>query len=1678
MPYSNQYAQQWGNTLYTSGSTYFPEVYNGSVYPLFTPGLMQVEGDMFMQSLGRTGKFITGGLFDAGGNTVSIQSATSMLTSCVYSSNITGQTLNLVSAFTTAILTGTFVISNNVNTGGNILSSTGDIIVTQNVTASNVTGNIMAFSNTIYVTGNFISDTVTANVVAYQNSLSTFQLSTRDLTGDGRLGSNNATISSRTTFGRAYGAFTLGATTHTVADIAAKNTTLTTISAYSNTYTLNTYIGNFTSNLQTGSNAIFTTGQLVAPSIIGNVSLGSNNVVAQGGIVATVFSGGIIGANTLYSQGGVTAAAAEGNLTAGANNITAGDRITSSLFTGQLISGSNDCSVTNVFAASIAAATFQAGSNNLTMATFTGTMSGTMNCGSNSVTTSTGNVTSYVLYGSLTVDNLQASNVNSSNIIGRIVGSNTVTAATFKASELVGGAQSTANLATGSSIIAPLLQGSLSLFNNNISASDGNIIVGSRLYNGGIQAWTNNFSVRSATASQFEGSLLVYANTISSARIVVGGDITGPLTAGTNTISASGLTASKYTGAFVATNIFAESIFAGLSIGPINNSTGILSTEANVQAADLYGGVTAYNNVIITQNTIVYGSDRTEAGIFLLPDTSNASTIGRSLSHYISNVNSKGGFWSVGPTPKLQMVPIDVAPISRSGWSGCVTLPDGRIIFVPSSSDRLGCFNPKLGFYSELVPLNNNLSLTNILSLIKYDGDTTDLYGLFSTGSVIGPPLQKLKLVVPFNGSPNDTFGGVVPTVTGTISYNTLTPKFTQSAIFNNTVNAGAAASVYATYSLSPSITSLTFSGFTIACWFKILVAPAGGSNTIRQTIFRLGSGTGTAGSVYLYYNRNNSIYGTSLLAGFAAQAAGPFYEVNSTIAALTVGTWYHAAVCVSVATGTAGTIRLYLNGVQSGSTVAYSTLMGSFTPILQIAGQAYNGEIDDFRMYGQEFTASQVLELYQTTTPYVGATPVIYQPGKIGSSLYFSSPPYSIDAFLTFYVPFDGVSIDVIGGKTATITDPLSVISYNTTTTAKFIQSIQMANDVTKVNPYGYIGYSLTSLGITSSGGFTISFWGRISAKHTVSLYGSLFAWTTTDASPMYFDIGEGFGFNGGNSLGLTGQNGSPTPSSNTITISSGIDPTLDFWYHFCLTCSTSKVMTLYVNGTGTSATLLNDFTIANMWLGRSGGSITKPFAGQLDDVRIYKNRVFTQAEVTTLLQTVVKGYESPYYNYATHAMSGSIDIGPSNNASLAFWFKDADNLPPNTRQKCIFSFSNAAAASEKRLITMYYGSNVSGNQYLTTSYYRPAGTTNVLSNLTQTFTRDEWYHLAMTFNAGTAKFFINGVLQTTTTSVANDNFTFRLRPGTNSLNLNYNSNNIDQGESGNQGYDEFRMYSRALSDTEVFDLYTYGSPFLTTDTNKWNGGVLLPNSNVMFVPNSNAYAAIYDPGRNVMSLGQNTTGFNGGVLLPNGNVLCIPSANTFLVEVDPTKPTGTATLNISHGSGGTAPYCFSGCLLPDGNVLCAPASGNAMIYDYRTRTVSNVQGYTAGPDKYAGCCFSPTGDVILAPGSNTIAIGKINQTGVFSSAPVTASNCLTACPMGDGRILFGTSNSVVRVFDPVLNQVSNIQTTGSFSGVAALQDGRTLLVPKDTILAPLFLRGQTPITQVAALSPYLNKL
>lgn len=122
---------------------------------------------------------------------------------------------------------------------------------------------------------------------------------------------------------------------------------------------------------------------------------------------------------------------------------------------------------------------------------------------------------------------------------------------------------------------------------------------------------------------------------------------------------------------------------------------------------------------------------------------------------------------------------------------------------------------------------------------------------------------------------------------------------------------------------------------FTIEFWLRL-------NATTTQTIFSnitLSSGLSVAPHIY-YYN-----------------ASGIRYYVNGvdriTGGALNTGQWYHVAVCRS-----ASSTKMYVDGVQSGSTYSDTNNYGSSNPLIlgdyasPITGASQlNGYLDDIRV-------------------------------------------------------------------------------------------------------------------------------------------------------------------------------------------------------------------------------------------------------------------------------------------------------------------------------------------------------------------------------------------------------------------------------------------------------------------------------------------------------------------------------------------------------------------------------------------------------------------------------------------------------------------------------------------------------------------------------------------------------
>ena len=125
----------------------------------------------------------------------------------------------------------------------------------------------------------------------------------------------------------------------------------------------------------------------------------------------------------------------------------------------------------------------------------------------------------------------------------------------------------------------------------------------------------------------------------------------------------------------------------------------------------------------------------------------------------------------------------------------------------------------------------------------------------------------------------------------------------------------------------------------------------------------------------------------------------------------------------------------------------------------------------------------------------------------------------------------------------------------------------------------------------------------------------------------------------------------------------------------------------------------------------------------------------------------------------------------------------------------------------------------------------------------------------------------------------------------------------------------------------------------------------------------------------------------WRGGVLAPNGNVICIPFGQAGPnSNVGVFNPTAGTFSNVVIGC--PASSFFGGCLLPTGNVVMTPFnSANVGMFDTFTSTYSNSSAVSApGISQYAGCSIIPDGRVVFTP----FASGNVGVLNTLTPAPI----------------------------------------------------------------------------------------
>ncbi len=547
---------------------------------------------------------------------------------------------------------------------------------------------------------------------------------------------------------------------------------------------------------------------------------------------------------------------------------------------------------------------------------------------------------------------------------------------------------------------------------------------------------------------------------------------------------------------------------------------------------------------------------------------------------------------------------------------------------------------------------------------------------------------------------------------------------------------------------------------------------------------------------------------------------------------ALATGTWYHV-----VAVKSGKTALIYLNGVQEASSTNNS--LGTITtndgkpPVIGTYGTTpggnfnWNGTIDDFRIYNRALSATEVASLYAQTS--------------------ITKIKNAAKGLVAYYPMSEGAgttTADATGqGNTGTFGASTGAPTW--TTSGKFGNGISFDGS----NDYVNTGVTVSSLGLTNKA--TFSFWAKKVADSTTSPFGNNNEGSDGQDRDVFsfFDVAGTFWLraNAGSQVTL-----------NAGTWSAGV------WYNV-VGVYDGSTLKLYVNGVEIASSALtgNLLSTSATWkMGRRGeGSGLYYWNGVLDDVRIY-NRALSATEVLNLYndtsgvsQHILNGsmntqltsglvgmwdFNGPRLNSTTstdasgngnngaltgatgaqnkpqpkpgvigqalnfdgtddYLSLGSNSITGTSAYSIAAWLKAANTTQGSGGYGVAVTMGNGASGQQAYVgwvgtaqvgTSVSYGGGGYGKNY-------GSGITDITN----------WHHVAMTSSGGgtqTITIYVDGVQtnqSTETFSIAST--ARRIGAGDDGGVLNYYYNGL---------VDEARVYNRALSASEVYQLYSQG--------------------------------------------------------------------------------------------------------------------------------------------------------------------------------------------------------------------------------------------------------------------------
>ena len=528
----------------------------------------------------------------------------------------------------------------------------------------------------------------------------------------------------------------------------------------------------------------------------------------------------------------------------------------------------------------------------------------------------------------------------------------------------------------------------------------------------------------------------------------------------------------------------------------------------------------------------------------------------------------------------------------------------------------------------------------------------------------------------------------------------------------------------------------------------------------------------------WMFYH--SSTTGISL--GTDNNGAIPWQMIREVGSPLQYGAWKHIVLSIDGSTHT-----LYIDGVDTSFpvTVGSNTSLTTGSLSSKIGGLGtwwLNGAIDQLRIFNRALTAQEVAILYAECEP---------------TSIVDNINPFE-DGSLKALYKFDNDATDATGVYNGTATN----VTY---ASGKFGNCAVFGGST--VNAKATVPYTFPS------GGNAISIWAKVDSANQSG--GTLFGYAVGTRQSL---LRNDYNF-------LTaGAWMHRLPSGEKVCTN------LDEWYHIVYTSNGSEPLKLYVNGvlrTNLIVTNFNWTTFAIDGLGFFATSSTENLTGKLDQLRIF-NKALTPLEVASLYNETTPMEEpmsvrvDPFKDGSGKALyrleGNALDESGNYNGtvtSLTYGLGrfGRGGVFNGSSTRINTSFANFASTG----VTLSMWVNITTHKnynYLATFYENNSiniycdsiGTISLGGSITSgAYTAGQWLHVVATITSGgLATLYVNGVsigTFTSTTWFSDTNRNDVIGCGNGALNTysQYLNGLIDQ----------FRVFNRALTQTEVIALY-----------------------------------------------------------------------------------------------------------------------------------------------------------------------------------------------------------------------------------------------------------------------------